>query len=298
MTEVFYTDKSRVRASFDKAAQHYDEAAVLQREVAVRMGERLDYIKVAPRLILDAGSGTGESAAALRRRYPEARVVELDLAHGMLSVSREKVRRGAGLLGRWFGKDPWMTCGDLEALPLADNSVDMIWSNLAIQWVNIPDRVFAEFRRVLKPQGMLMFSTLGPDTLTELRQAFAAVDSASHVNRFIDMHDLGDALLKGGFAEPVMDMEKIVMTYPDAKAVMRDLKSIGAHNAMAGRPRGLTGKRAWQTAVDAYEVFRKDGKLPATYEVVYGHAWKSESSRKGAVLPDGRQVIEFIKKPN
>lgn len=298
MSEAFYTDKASVRASFEKAAHSYDAAAVLQREVCDRMAERLDYIKHEPAVVLDAGSGTGYGAAALRRRYPEARVLELDLAQAMLQTSREKQREGQGMLSRLFRRqEPWQVCADIERLPLADNSVDMIWSSLTIQWINEPDGVFAEFQRVLKPGGMLMFSSLGPDTLHELRSAFSHADGGSHVNHFIDMHDLGDALLKGGFAEPVMDMEKIVMTYGEAKGVMQDLKGIGAHNVTAGRQRGLMGKHAWQRVCAAYEAFRRDGQLPATYEVVYGHAWKSEKSRKNNTLPDGRQIIEFSRTP-
>ncbi|OWY40921.1 malonyl-[acyl-carrier protein] O-methyltransferase BioC [Xenophilus sp. AP218F] len=297
MSEAFYTDKARVRASFEKAAGSYDAAAVLQREVSDRMAERLDYIRHQPALILDAGSGTGYGAAGLRRRYPEARVLELDLAHAMLLASRARQREGDGLLKKLFKPSaPWQTVGDIERLPLADASVDMIWSNLAIQWVNVPDSVFAEFRRVLKPEGMLMFSTLGPDTLSELRGAFGGVDAATHVNQFIDMHDLGDALMRAGFAEPVMDMEKIVLTYDEARGVMRDLKAIGAHNATAGRGRGLMGKHAWRRVEEAYERHRRDGKLPATYEVVYGHAWKGTGKKLAKMTDDGRQVIEFVKK--
>ncbi|MBV8047408.1 MAG: malonyl-ACP O-methyltransferase BioC [Paludibacterium sp.] len=296
MSEAFFTDKARVRASFNRAAASYDGAAVLQREVAGRMAERLDYIKLAPQVILDAGSGTGEGTALLRRRYPQARVIELDLAPAMLAASRAKQARAAGWMDRWLGRGrPWQVCADIERLPLATASVDMIWSNLAIQWVNVPDGVFAEFRRVLKPEGMLLFSTLGPDTLQELRQAFAGLDGATHVNRFIDMHDLGDAMLAGGLGEPVMDMEKIVLTYDQVRDVMRDLKAIGAHNATAGRGRGLMGKQAWHRVEAAYEAWRRDGRLPATYEVVYGHAWRGQD-KKSAMLPDGRQVIEFVKK--
>ncbi|TDR76538.1 malonyl-ACP O-methyltransferase BioC [Paludibacterium purpuratum] len=296
MSEAFFTDKARVRAAFERAATSYDGAAVLQREVAARMAERLDYIKVAPKVILDAGSGTGEGAAELRRRYPDARVIELDLAQAMLLASRGKQQQAAGLVSRLFGRDkPWQVCADIERLPLADASVDMIWSNLAIQWVNIPDSAFAEFRRVLKPEGMVLFSTLGPDTLQELRHAFSGLDGLTHVNRFIDMHDLGDAMLSGGLSEPVMDMEKIVLTYAAARDVMRDLKAIGAHNATAGRGRGLMGKRAWQQVEAAYETWRREGRLPATYEVVYGHAWRGQD-KKSNRLPDGRQVIDFVKK--
>ncbi|NHR04610.1 malonyl-ACP O-methyltransferase BioC [Chromobacterium haemolyticum] len=297
MTEAFYTDKARVRASFEKAAASYDSAAVLQREVSDRMSERLDYIKFQPQVVLDAGAGTGYGSAQLRARYPDARVVELDLAQAMLQASRAKQQSGDGLLKKLFRPSlPWQVVADVERLPLADASVDMIWSSLTIQWVNVPDSVFAEFRRVLKPEGMLMFSTLGPDTLHELRGAFAGVDRATHVNQFIDMHDLGDALMRAGFAEPVMDMEKIVLTYGRAREVMADLKAIGAHNATSGRGRGLMGKHAWQRVEAAYEDLRRDGKLPATYEVVYGHAWKGSDKKLAKFSDDGRQVIEFVKK--
>ncbi|UTH75597.1 malonyl-ACP O-methyltransferase BioC [Chromobacterium sp. IIBBL 290-4] len=297
MSEAFYTDKARVRASFEKAAASYDSAAVLQREVSDRMAERLDYIKHQPALILDAGAGTGYGAAQLRERYPQARVLELDLAHAMLLASRERGRAGEGLLKKLFKPSPpWQVNADIEKLPLADSSVDMIWSNLTIQWINVPDKMFAELRRVLKPDGLLMFSTLGPDTLSELRDAFGGVDGATHVNQFIDMHDIGDALMRAGFAEPVMDMEKIVLTYDNAKSVMRDLKAIGAHNATAGRGRGLMGKEAWRKVEEAYERHRRDGKLPASYEVVYGHAWKGTGKKLAKMSDDGRQVIEFVKK--
>jgi malonyl-CoA O-methyltransferase len=298
MTEAFYTDKARVRASFEKAAASYDSAAVLQREVSDRMAERLQYIKFQPKVVLDAGAGTGYGAAQLRAQYPEARVLELDLAQAMLQASRAKQQSGDGLLKKLFRpSQPWQVVADIERLPLADASVDMIWSSLAIQWVNVPDGVFAEFRRVLKPEGMLMFSTLGPDTLHELRDAFAGVDRATHVNQFIDMHDLGDALMRAGFAEPVMDMEKIVLTYERARDVMADLKAIGAHNATSGRGRGLMGKHAWQRVEAAYESRRRDGKLPATYEVVYGHAWKGSGKKLAKMSDDGRQIIEFVKRP-
>ncbi|WP_308418553.1 methyltransferase domain-containing protein [Chitinimonas arctica] len=218
-------------------------------------------------------------------------MLELDLALSMLRVAAGKV----GLLGRVFGKANWQVCADLETLPLADASVELVWSSLAIQWLNEPDRAFREFHRVLQPEGLLMFSTFGPDTLLELKQSFGQADQRPHVNRFIDMHDLGDALSHAGFSAPVMDMEKIVLTYADVKAVMRDLKAIGAHNVAVGRGRGLFGKAAFARACDAYEHLRRDGKLPATYEVVYGHAWKPQPQPQQ--LADGRQIIEFRPRP-
>lgn len=280
-------DRQSVRRSFDQAAKHYDAAAVLQREVADRMLQRLELVKLQPGVILDGGSGTGYAGAGLRQRFgTDSRIVELDLALGMLQASRKK----AGWLTRFFRSGTHPVCGDLEALPLRGGSVGLVWANLAVQWLDEPDTAFREFHRVLQPEGLLTFSTFGPDTLTELRQAFAQVDDTPHVNRFIDMHDLGDALTRVGFNAPVMDMEKIVLSYADVRAVMLDLKAIGAHNAAAGRRRGLMGKSAWQAVLAAYEQRRVDGRIPATFEIIYGHAWRPLAS---SAARGDRQVIEF-----
>jgi malonyl-CoA O-methyltransferase len=185
------------------------------------------------------------------------------------------------------GARQMQVCGDIESLPLAAKSVEMVWSNLAIQWCNDLPATFAELHRVLKVDGLLMFSTFGPDTLKELRRAFDGVDRHNHLNRFTDMHDIGDMLVHSGFAEPVMDMEYLTLTYDDVRGVLQDLKSIGAHNATTGRPRGLMGKNAWARLVENYERLRSNGKLPATFEVVYGHAWKPQPKQ----TPDGRAII-------
>jgi malonyl-CoA O-methyltransferase len=181
--------------------------------------------------------------------------------------------------GHWLNR-PRPLCADLEALPLADDSVDLIHSNATLQWATDLDRTFAELRRVLRPGGLLMFTTFGPDTLMELRAAWAAADGGSHahVSPFMDMHDIGDAMVRARFADPVMDAERITVTYPDVRGLMGDLKSLGAHNALAGRPRGLTGRRRLAAMEQAYEAERRDGRLPATYEVVYGHAWVTAST--------------------
>jgi len=167
-------------------------------------------------------------------------------------------------------------CADAERLPFVDASFDLVFSNLMLQWATDNDATFAELRRVLRPGGLLLFTSFGPDTLRELRESWARVDDYNHVNLFMDMHDVGDALLNARFADPVMDVEKLTVTYPDARRLMRDLKQIGAHNVTGGRPRGLTGKRHLQAMIDAYERFRSDGLLPASYEIVYGHAWKAQ----------------------
>jgi malonyl-CoA O-methyltransferase len=179
-------------------------------------------------------------------------------------------------------------CGDALRLPVADASVDVVVSSLMLQWCDPPDQAFAEIRRVLKPDGFFVFSTLGPDTLRELRTAWAEADGIAHpynhVNHFTDMHDIGDALVRAGLCEPVLDVDRMQLTYPNALALMRDLKTIGAHNVTAGRPRGLVGRARLQRMQDAYESFRRDGRLPATYEVVYGVAWGAAGRPASAMV--------------
>jgi malonyl-CoA O-methyltransferase len=191
---------------------------------------------------------------------------------------------------KWRGHG--FACGDAERLPFADNSFEMIFSNLTVQWCGDLEATFAEFRRVLKPGGVLLFSTLGPDTLKELRAAWGAVDGHVHVNRFIDMHDIGDAMVRARLAEPVMDMEMITMTYHDGMTLMRDLKVLGAHNVNAGRNPGLTGRARIKAVLNAYEKFRTaEGVLPASYEVLYGHGWRATQEREVAA-PSGEAMID------
>ena len=266
-------DTGRVRRAFDRASATYDEAAVLQDEVRARMLERLDLLRLAPRRILDAGSGTGLGSLALRKRYRSSDIVALDIATAMLEAGRQRQR----LWRRWQS-----VCGDVAALPLATGSFDMVFCNLALQWCPDLDRALAEFRRVLAPDGVLMFATFGPDTLRELRAAWAQADGYNHVNAFIDMHDIGDAMLRAKLAEPVMDVEHFTLEYDTPRDLMRDLKAIGARNATAGRARGLTGPRRLRAMEAAYEEFRRDGRLPATYEVVYGHGWAPRTAATGA----------------
>jgi len=267
-TQAYDLEPFRVRDAFDAAAPRYDEAAVLQAEVGRRLLERLDWMRCTPSRVLDLGCGTGLQTIELARRYPDAEVIALDLAHAMAKATGT----------RTAAERTRMVCGDAAALPLADGSVDLIFSSLAMQWCMNIDAVFSEIHRVLRPNGLLMFSTFGPDTLRELRSSWAAVDDHNHVNAFFDLHDLGDALDRTRFSDPVMDCERLTVTYPEAIDLMRDLKAIGAHNVTAGRPRGLTGRGALRAVTDAYETYRDaDGRLPATYEVVYGQAWRTET---------------------
>ncbi len=286
-------DKREVARAFGRAAASYDAHAVLQREVLARLDERLELMSIRPRRILDAGCGTGLGLRLLQARYPEARLVGLDLALPMLQAARAR-KEPAGLAGfirRLLpGAQPAaQVCADIERLPFRSSSLDLVWSSLALQWASAPEAAFRELHRAIAPQGLLLFSTFGPDTLKELRQAFAQVDGGSHVSRFLDMHDIGDMLVHAGFQHPVMEMEMLTLTYADLKSLLRDLKGIGAHNAAADRARGLMGKAAWRKLEQGYEAFRREGRLPATYEVIYGHAWAGDKAR----LADGRQIIQF-----
>jgi len=283
-------DRRRIRRAFSKAARTYDGAAALPREIDDRMRERLDLLRATPRRILDLGSGTGYGARALAARYAGCQVVELDAALAMLRESARHLpwwRRGLDALG---SARTVRVCADLEQLPFADRTFDMIWSNLVLHWTNDPQIALTEVRRVLQPGGVFLFSTLGPDTLKELRASYAKVDGHEHVHRFIDLHDLGDMLVQARFADPVMDMEVLTLTYPDVRSLMRELKACGAGNSTSGRAWALSGKHAFAGMCAAYERYRSAGRLPASFEVVYGHAWRPEAERRSA---DGRAVIEF-----
>ncbi|MNC84486.1 Malonyl-[acyl-carrier protein] O-methyltransferase [compost metagenome] len=288
MSDSHAMDKRLVRRSFEHAAVTYDAAAVLQNEICRRMLARLDYIKLAPTTVLDAGSGTGNAIAGLLARYPGSRVVALDIALAMARRARERRPWWRSLFDR---RRPRLAavCGDIERLPLAPRCAGLVWSNLALQWIDEPQQALAEMHRVLAPGGLVLFSSFGPDTLKELRAAFQGVDHRTHVHRFIDMHDMGDRLVACGFADPVMDMEVVTLTYDDVRGLMRDLKAIGARNATLGRPAALTGKSLLAGVSRNYEAFRRDGKLPATFEVIYGHAWKPMPRTS----PTGHPVIDI-----
>lgn len=266
-------NKARVRRAFDRAADDYEQFAVLQNEVCKRLLEKLEFVKIKPELILDAGTGTGSAIPTLFAQYKKAQLVALDLSENML----QKSSRHGGIF-----RSPHLVCADIESLPFADNSFDLVFSSLSMQWCNDLNAALLEAKRVLKPGGLFVFSTFGPDTLKELRHSWSKVDDAQHVNQFIDMHDIGDALLQDGFAEPVMEAEILTVTYDSVDEIMHDLKAIGASvtagkTQQASAVKGLGGKAMLQTVRQAYEQFRQENLLPASYEIIYGHAWKPRS---------------------
>lgn len=272
--DPFYKDKRRIARNFARAARHYDGMAQFQQNVCARLVERLDVIRAAPAVIADLGSGTGGLARALMARYPGSTCMQIDLAEPMLRQARP----------RW----PWRRrhcrwiCADAESLPLRDGSVDMVASNLMLQWCNDPARALVEAWRVLQPGGLLLFSTLGPETLLELRESWQAADEFVHVNRFPDLHVLGTALIAMGFTDAVLDTERFTLTYASGMDLLRDLQRLGTGNANAGRARGLTGRGRLAAMLDHYERFRADGRLPATFDVIYAHAFRVAARTRAA----------------
>lgn len=282
MTPEF--DSRHIRRAFSRSAASYDAAAVLQHEVEKRLLESLDYLgDRTPTVAVDLGSGPGHAAAALHKRWPKAQVIALDLSLPMLREAKKQA-------GWW--KPFSRVCADARALPLAEGSVDVIFSNLCLQWVDDLPAVFAGFRRALKPGGLLLCSTFGPDTLYELREAFAHADDTPHVSRFTPIAQFGDALLMSGFRDPVLDRDRFTLTYPDLAGLMRDLRAMGATNALRTRRHTLTGRSRFARASAAYDTLRgEDGKLPSTWEVIYAHAWAPEP---GAPIRQGGEEIASV----
>jgi malonyl-CoA O-methyltransferase len=280
-------NRQHVRRHFSKAAERYDEAAVLQKLTAQELDQRLDLIKLEVNNLVDLGAGTGFLTEKLHARYPNARLCAIDLSDAMLQRARQRLNHQAWWLkikALFTPKKLHFMQADAYSLPLADGSQDLVITNFMLQWCDDLDAVLAEIRRVLRPEGLLMLSSLGPDTLKELRQAWVEVEGdAGHdrLNQFVDMHDLGDALIRAGFGQPVMDVEHYTLTYDQPIGVLRDLKAIGATNAHNQRGHSLLGKHKFSQMLKAYDKLRKDGKIPATFEVVHGHAWAAPELIKG-----------------
>lgn len=257
-------DLRRVRERFNRAATNYDRHAAVQHEIGRRLDERFDWLKLDPARILDLGAGTGQMVRAMRDRYPQAEVIGLDLAENML---QQLPRR------HWWSRRRMGVVADMHALPFTGGSMDVVVSNFAVQWSDRPLDLFAEVARVLVSTAPFVFTTLGPDSLIELRRAWAEVDPSPHVHPFLDMHDLGDALVGAMLADPVMDRETVTVTYPTVEALLDDLRGVGVGNVQADRTKGMTGPRAWRRFRDALATQAVDGRIPLTYEVVHGLAW-------------------------
>lgn len=284
-----WLDRAAAKRWFDRASGTSGGADHLAREIERRMVSRLAYIKHAPPRILDVGAGAGAGVATLRRAYPHAEVVAVDAAFAQVARAQSGPSLGRRLRALVGTSQERFVCADMTALPFAAASCAMIWSNLALAWSDDFAATLREWHRVLAVGGLLMFSSYGPDTLKELRAAFAAADSAPHVHPFVDMHDVGDALVASGFADPVIDMETLTVTYSAIDALFADLRANGERNALASRRRGLTGRRLWRRMREAYATHAIDARLPATFEIVYGHAWKAAATR----VADGRAIIHF-----
>jgi malonyl-CoA O-methyltransferase len=273
--DIHGLDRRAVARAFGAASSHYDGAAQLQAEVRGELLSRLDTLREAPTAILDLGCGTGAAAESLKKRFSRARVVAADIAPGMVQATRRRSR---------FWRSFECVEADAHSLPMPDASFDVVFTNLMLQWADPLDDALAQIGRVLRPGGLLLASSFGPETLQELRWAWAQADDAVHVNRFVDMLDFGAALQRAGFSEPVLDVDRHVRHYPGVDALMAGLKAIGAHNVNSGRPRGLTGRHRLERMRQAYERLRKPAGLPATWQVVHAVAWAPAAEHRN-VMP-------------
>ena len=275
-------DRRAIIKAFNQAAHRYNAAAILQREVATRLFERLDLMNIQPQVILESGARSGYLSELLIQRYPHAQVFAMDWSSNLLSQS----------------VTPRKVCAEPEKLPFLSGTVDLLISNLLWHWMDDNWLGLQEWHRVLKPGGLLLFSTLGPDTLSELQNSFAQVDTHPHVHPFHDMHDIGDALLAAQFVEPVMDSEHLHLTYASISRLIQDLRDTGVTNAAQGRCRGLYGKNNWRRMLNHYQNFHsKDQRLLATFEIVYGLGWAPAAplSYKAAngdiIIPVGKRGL-------
>lgn len=270
-----------VRQQFDRRAPRFAASGALPREVGRRLSERLQYIRLAPQRILDVGCGSAETRAPLLAQYPRADWIGLDISERMLKAAKAEGARA--LAKRWLrGASSYRIVGDGGQLPIGDNSVDLVFSNLMLHWHPQPHTVFPEWKRVLRTDGLLMFSCFGPDTLKELRAAAAALPNARPMP-FVDMHDFGDMMVASGFATPVMDAEAITLTYASPQDLLREVRALGG-NPRDDRAQWLPSTAQARALLRALEAQRGgDGRIRLTFEVAYGHAWKPQPKSPGVV---------------
>ncbi len=265
-------DQQRIRRAFARAAAGFDAADFLHREVRERLLTRLLVVAATPELILDLGAGTGGATNGLRERFPDARIVSVDLAPAMLAA----------------GATQAAVCADAARLPLTDGCVDLIYSNLMLHHCPDPVATLGEARRVLDDSGLMLFTTFGRRSFIELGRAWATADHYTHIAPFVEIQELGDMLAASGFIEPVLDSQTLTVTYDDLDRLMRDLRHAGSTNATSNRNAALTGRGAWRRLAAAYDQLRDtDGKLPVTVEVISGLAWAG--TRRGDIeIPIGQ----------
>lgn len=258
--------KTHISRDFNSSATNYDKFSFLQKEIGSRLLERLMYLKISPNYILDIGGGTGSLCADLSTIYPHATIVNLDIAELMLNADKSNALK---------------CCADFDMPPFKDNQFDLIISSCALQWSIDLKQTINQLNRILKDNGILMFSTFGPDTLKELKQSWLCIDSNTHVNEFSDMHLIGDILLQHRFIDPVVDKEDITVTYKNASSLMHDLKNMGASNKNSNQPKGLTSPKTIKAVNEVYEelFLREDGNIPATFEIIYGLCWGKQTQQ-------------------
>ena len=282
MNNKYTLDGNQVAQSFSHATQQYANIAALQRQTADELLDRLSFVTIQPQTILDLGTGNGQNLSLLAEKYPEAKIIALDVAPAILKQAQYRFQGDSGLK-YWLPnyKKPLYIAGDAETLPLANNSVDMIYANLSLLWYKFR-LCFAEIKRILRPGGLLSCTILGPDTLNELRRIWATIDTYSHINIFYDAHDIGEAMMNSHLADPVLDVDCVTLNYKTAISLMKNIQELGIHNVNEGRCCGLTGKQTLKKVINAYECFRHNGLLPASYEVIYGHAWCAKEPQRHA----------------
>lgn len=274
---------------FGRIARNYQKMAVVPQEINRRLLAHLDYMRLQPEVILELGAATGYGMKLLRQRYPAATIVAVDSTQVMLTTLRKK----AG----WFRR-PMTVCADIVSLPFLPQSVDLIVANLTLNYcANLAD-LLVDMRRLLKPDGLLVFSLLGVDSFKEFKQAWAAVDSQQHVENFVDMHDIGDLLVQAKFLDPVMEMEHLTLTYSNLTALWQELKNTGATYCVKDVAKGLLGKSKFKQFLLAYEKFKQaDGRYPLTLEIIYGHAWGNSITADAVLNESGEVMIPFAPIP-
>ena len=260
-----------VRRRFDRAAATFDSADFVHRVTRDGLLSRIEPMSVDARVVVDLGSATGSAIGSLKKRFRAARIIAVDLSAAMLQKA----------LGRrsWFSRFAAVQA-DARSLPFADDSVDVVFSNLLLPWIDEPAAAFGEVARVLREDGLFAFSTLGPDSLLALRLAWQASDDGVHVNRFLDMHDIGDALVRSGLRDPVLDVDRLSVTYDRPCSLFRDLTATGARNSLSRRRRSLTGRRRFDAMSSALFSGSDETPLSLDFELVYGHCWGGKTLRR------------------